>query len=58
MNDRQGRFAMWTAVALLTLPVLYVLSSGPMVTVAWRDQTTVAPDPTMPSRVLATTARS
>ena len=41
--NRRERWAKWTAVGLVALSVLYVLSSGPMVTVAFRDRYTSTP---------------
>lgn len=42
--NRRERWAKWTAVGLFALSVIYVVSSGPMQSVAFRRHTTVEID--------------
>ena len=42
-DDRKKPLWPWIVALLIGLPVLYVLSSGPTVTMAWRDEVTFPP---------------
>jgi hypothetical protein len=56
--NRRKPWAKWTAVGLVAVSVLYVVSSGPMMTVGWRSRTSYTPSPLPGSNaVMATTER-
>ncbi len=53
--NRRERWAKWAAMGLVALPGLYALSSGPMVTLAFRAHTTLTPGPPLGSNVVTAT---
>jgi len=56
--NRRQRWAKWTAVGLAILAPLYVLSSGPTMTLGWRSHTSYTPAPALgSSTVMAETQR-
>jgi hypothetical protein len=50
--NRRERWAKWTAVAVVALPVLYVLSSGPTQMLAFKRTQITIQWPTKPDKVL------
>jgi hypothetical protein len=55
--NRRQRSAKWTAVGLIVLAALYVLSSGPMTTLGRWSHTTYTPAPALGSNAVMVTTQ-
>jgi len=55
-EKRNQSMVQWIVAAAVALPLLYVLSSGPMQTIAFRRHTSLLSVPGRPGAVIAETA--